>query len=243
MRFLVPSDRYFIDEPLQKDKEYQLKGEEFHHLIRVMRGRVGETIELVNGNGEYAEAIIKKIEKHSCTLEAITYQAERKPTRQIILAQAIPKMNRLEYILEKGTELGLTQFWLFPSENGEKREFSPSQINRMHTIVISALKQSGRLYLPSILFKPTLKMWTSIELPAFFGDISSEAISLKAALEKLDQSTSLTFFIGPESGFSEAEILHLRHKGIVGVTLSRNILRTDTAAITAAAIVSATFIS
>jgi 16S rRNA (uracil1498-N3)-methyltransferase len=133
----------------------------------------------------------------------------------------------LEWTLEKATELGATEFWLFPGKRSEKKDLSKSQIHRLETILINALKQCGRLYLPKIILKPPLEEWQIPSGSLFFGDFSTTT-----PLKKTFDDT-VTFFIGPEKGFSPAETLLLREKFKAHpISLHENILRAETAAIT-----------
>lgn len=221
----MPADRFFLAAPLKNT--LTLEGEEFHHLAKVMRVRLEETIEIVNGQGEFAEAEVASLNKKSCELKILSHKKVPPPEQNIILALALTRLASLEWTLEKATELGATEIWLFPSERSEKKELSPSQLHRLETILINALKQCGRLYLPKIVQRPSLDKWPQPSGSLFFGDFSTQT-PLKGPFEK-----TVTFFIGPEKGFSPAETLLLREKFKAHpICLHENILRAETAAIT-----------
>ena len=223
----MPADRFFLSAPLQNT--LTLEGEEFHHLATVMRLRIGETLEIVNGQGELAKAELISLDKKRCQLKILSHQSIPPPEESLILALALTRPASLEWTVEKGTELGATEFWLFPGQLSEKKELTPSQLHRLETITINALKQCGRLYLPKILQKPALEDW---EIPAgslFFGDVSPEAPLLQGPFAK-----KVIFFIGPEKGFSPSEthLLKVTFKA-QPISLHANILRAETAALTA----------
>ncbi len=221
----MPAGRFFIAAPLKNT--LTLEGEEFHHLAKVMRLRIGETLELVNGQGEFSEAELISLDKKSCQLKILSHQKTPPPDKTLILALALTRPASLEWTLEKATELGATDFWLFPGERSEKTELSPSQLHRLETILINALKQCGRLYLPKIVLKPALAKWEHPSGSLFFGDLSSHAPLLKGPF-----SNPVTFFIGPEKGFSPEETRLLREKFKAHpISLHENILRAETAAI------------
>jgi 16S rRNA (uracil1498-N3)-methyltransferase len=221
----MPADRFFVAAPLENN--LILEGEEFHHLAKVMRVRIGETIEIVNGQGEFAEAEVISLNKKNCELKILSHKKVPPPEQSLILALALTRPASLEWTLEKATELGATEIWLFPGERSEKKELSKSQIHRLETILINALKQCGRLYLPKIVLKPPLEQWQIPSGSLFFGDFSTTA-PLKGPFDK-----TVTFFIGPEKGFSPAETLLLREKlKAHPISLHENILRAETAAIT-----------
>lgn len=228
----MPAERYFIPAPLIEDESLTLEGAEFHHLAHVMRTAVGDEVELCNGRGELAIGeVVELKKKKSATLRLKTVRFEPSPKTALILAQAMPRLNRLETIIEKGTELGMTELWLFPGERSERKELASSSLERMRSIAIAAMKQCGRLYLPEIRLKPTLKQWKEIPTPAYFGDTNPDAPLFWQAWQP--QPASLLFFVGPESGLTEQEEAFLRHAGVQGVKLHSHILRTETASLAA----------
>ncbi len=227
----MPQDRFFIDAFFSQNQGLSLQDLEFHHLSHVMRVKEKETIELVNGQGQLALAEVLEIGKKNARLKINSLTSQKKPSRALILAQALPRANRLDFILEKGTELGMTEAWLFPSQLSEKKEMP---VQRARQIAIAAMKQSGRLFLPEIRFFPSLKE-CPMSIQAYFGDLSEDAPPLAAIFKGQDA----TIFIGPEKGFSEGEIAWLKSQGALGVKLNNNILRTDTAALAALSILAA----
>lgn len=231
----MPAERFYYPYPLNDNEVISVKDQEYHHLINVMRIRMGETIEIINGNGQLGLGTVSAVEKKQAFLKVHQVVTAPPPSKKLILAQAIPKLNRLECILEKGTELGMTEIWLFPSAHSEKKDFSDNQQQRLEGILIAATKQCGRLFLPKIIMMPPLKKWTAIPQMAFFGDIEPSAPWLPEEWKRVKDKTEAIIFIGPESGFNDEEILLLRDKGVSGVKLNENILRTDTAAIVALA--------
>ena len=229
----MPAERFYLNESFFENQKAILKEEEFHHLSHVMRLKAGEEVELINGNGSLAFATISSLEKHKAILSIQKVHLEIKPPYQLILAQALPRLPRLEYILEKTVELGVTALWLFPGELSEKKELSSSQHQRVHHVIISALKQCGRLFAPELLFLPPLLSWDPSSLPphSFFGDTRPTAPFFSTLLQS-EKPSSLLIAIGPEKGFQEKETLWME-KHLKGVKLHDNILRTDTAAISA----------
>lgn len=213
----MPHNRFFVDQPLIRGETIDLK-EEARHL-KVMRIREGETIEIVNGRHQLGFATVQG---KGATLTAVE---ERPAPKALILCQAIPRMNRLDTIVEKGTELGMTELWLFPAERSEKKSLSKNQLERVAQITIAALKQCGRLDLPKIVVKPPLLEWESAPLPAFYGDTGTQAPQMTGG--------GKACFIGPEAGFSSKEEAHLMTIGVSGAKLHNHILRTDTAALVA----------
>jgi 16S rRNA (uracil1498-N3)-methyltransferase len=220
----MPENRFYFDGELEGIIE--LADDELRHL-RVMRREVGDHIELVNGRGVLAKGVVTAIAKKSASIQIEERVHTPYKGKKIILAQTLPRLHNLDTIIEKGTELGAFEFWLFPAARSEKKELSESQQRRLRHLTISALKQCGRLYLPAIHVKPALEKWDALPFKGFFGDVRPEAKMVATF------PNDLIFFIGPESGFTEAETAQLEKWGVTGVKLHENILRVDTAAIVA----------
>lgn len=234
----MPANRFFTNSPLALGHTIQIEGPEFHHLVHVMRARPGDIIEVVNGQGSLAEAIIRSVEKKCVLIEISALEQTPLPSFQIILAQAMPRHSKLDFIVEKGTELGMTQLWLFPAAHSEKKTYLNQQIDRMKMTTIAAMKQSGRLDLPTIEIRPELKKWSSLPFPAFFGDTSPSAPPFRNAWKESPPKEGVIFFIGPESGFNSQELVLLQKLGAQGVKLHENILRTETASLAALTLIS-----
>ncbi|MCB1110114.1 MAG: 16S rRNA (uracil(1498)-N(3))-methyltransferase [Chlamydiia bacterium] len=219
----MPHDRFYVDALLEE--EVTLNGEEFHHLSRVMRKAVGDVVELVNGKGTLATATLTHLSKDKGILSV--NHAETKPPLlpPLTLIQALPKTSHLEWIFQKGTELGVSRFVVYPSAQSEKKDLSENQKRRLHHILIGAMKQCGRLDLPT--FEWGLP---SLEGTVFFGDLTPGAPLLSEVA-----SLPATLMIGPEKGWTHEELERLRAKG-QGVRIAPYTLRAETAAIAALSI-------
>lgn len=233
----MPTERYFLPGPLDVGAKKTLLASEFHHLARVMRARVGDSVEIVNGVGVLAFATVENIAKDQATLLIEQLETTLPNKHKLILAQAFPRPNRLDFILEKGTELGVDEFWLFPGHLSQKKDFSVNQLERTRTLTIAAMKQSGRLTLPEVKIMPALEKWSCVEGSAFFGDLDEAATPLWTALKHQSLASSIIFFTGPESGWSLEETALLKAKGVSSVLLNKNILRTDTASMVAISLI------
>ncbi|MFN0064742.1 MAG: RsmE family RNA methyltransferase [Chlamydiales bacterium] len=228
----MPANRFFLDHPLLQENRAHLQGTEAHHLTKVMRKSRGAIVELIDGHGKLATAEVLAVGRELVELKILSLTESEKPERRI-LCQAIPRLNRLETILEKGTELGMTELWLFPGELSEKTSLTKNQIERIHTLFVSALKQCGRLYLPLLELKPSLLEWKELPLQSFFGDIAPDAPPFPQKL----RHEPILFCVGPEAGFTPKEEEKLRKLGAQGVALSHAILRTDTAPLVALSLI------
>ena len=227
----MPHDRFYHHTNFQQDLQLSLKESELHHL-HVQKVRVGDKVEVVNGHNQLAFATVTLIEKHQAILHIDRIQQDNGIKPVIILAQAIPKMNHLEWIIEKGVELGVTSFWLFPGLYSEKSDFSENQRKRLDHLMLAAMKQCGRLDLPQIELKPILTNWSMQRGYASLWRPSPHAPFLWTLKPPLPQPVTLV--IGPERGLHAQEIAHLKSKlHAQGVKLHPNTLRTETASLVA----------
>lgn len=224
----MPAERFYIDTPLTTSEHVALTGDEFVHLVRVMRAKVGDVVEIVNGHKLLATARIESIEKHSAQLVIGQIEERQALAPSITLCIAIPRFNHLEWIAEKATELGVNALWLFPGDKSEKTSISDQQHSRLHNLMVAAMKQCGRLDLPSLEILPILSEWQYPPQGAIlYGDVSPSAPLLS---KHLPTTSPIFFFTGPEKGFSTAETLLLRSGyRATGVSLHPYTLRAETA--------------
>jgi 16S rRNA (uracil1498-N3)-methyltransferase len=196
-----------------------------------MKLTVGETVEIVNGRGSLAEGEIQKIDKKAAYIQILNTKHE--PLSQTRCGLAIPLMrpSKIEWVIEKGTELNASAFYLFSADYSEKESLSENALGRLRTLAISALKQSGRLYLPSLEMRPSLEALFDRDATLLFGDLGP------SAQHHIPPSPSLLFVSGPERGFSEREAALLKKKAL-GIRLNPNVLRAETAPIAALSILS-----
>lgn len=222
----MPAFRYYIDNFLD-DKEVVLKDLEHQHLLKVMRQREGEQVELVNGKGALATATISSIAKKETRLLIESFKSF--PLKyKITLLQALPLPQHLELIAEKGCELGMTELVLFQGDKSSAH-FSEQKLKRLQMKLIAALKQSGRLYLPTIKWIPNLEE-VGVEADFLcYGDIQNLAPPLFKALPLKNLAESFCFCSGPESGFSQKEADYLQKNKFLGISLHSNVLRAETA--------------
>lgn len=225
----MPHARYYINDSLSLLEHVKLSKDEELHMLKVLRTRVSEEVELINGRGFLATATLEK--DHTLKITKIHYEEKKEP--EMVIAQAIPTGSKLDFVIEKATELGVSQIWLFPGKLSEKHEISPTLLKRLETITISACKQSSRLYMPSIKIMPALKSWEfPLPFTLYYGDVDSNAPPF---MQKWDKQ-SFIFVIGPEKGLSLDETHLLKSQQGQGVKLHPNILRTETASLVALSI-------
>jgi 16S rRNA (uracil1498-N3)-methyltransferase len=219
----MPAERFFISADLSGT--VSLEGPELHHLAHVMRIRVGEQVELVNGKGALAQAKLTALSKHTAILEVLSTSQSPIPPPTRLLGIPLMRLSKLELIVEKGTELGADAFLLYPAQYSDKEELSANQLERLHHIAISSMKQCGRLDLPSLRLLSRFEDLFTSPLLYLFGDTRPTATSIPP-------HDAVLFITGPEKGFSPTE-LNLLDQKAQGIHLHKNILRAETAPLAA----------
>ena len=224
--------RLYHPENILENSTSLLSKEHTHYLVNVMRAKRGANVNFFNKNGEWLSEIVF-LEKDRVEVKFLSKIKENTNTLNIELAICLVKKNAMEIILQKATELGIKKIIPIISERTEVKEINFERANK---IVIEATEQSNQLEPPQISEILNLKDFLNINRnKIFFADINSDY-----SLEKKDfkEGETATVLVGPEGDFSPAEReLILNGSTTVPFSLSKNILRTDTAVISAISLV------
>jgi 16S rRNA (uracil1498-N3)-methyltransferase len=231
----------FYTQTEQIDLEAQrlfVDGDEFHHLVRVLRKKTGEEILVTDGNGLRCEARISDIGKTSFTAEILAYRHLERPSTQVTVALSLLKApQRFELFLEKATELGVSSIIPMMTTRTLSQPSSDKvqgKLNRWRTIILSAARQSKRHYLPQLSEPLPFKKITALQgydLKLIPYELSERAPKVHCT------GKHILFLIGGEGGFTTAEIEEARSAGFSEISLGKTILRAETAGIFAVAFV------
>ena len=227
----MPSNCFFLDSDLHEGASLFLEDEEFHHAKSVSRVREGEEVTLFNGKGSVAKARIQSVEKRKILLSVESVEIHPSSEKKLCLGVSLLRHGHLDFVIEKGTELGVEKFILFPAALSERKTCSQELKRRIRALLIAALKQSGRLLLPEVCYASSLEEALSHAYkPLVWADIAEDARPLEEALGREQERKQLTIFIGPESGWTEKERNVFRTYG-PPIWLHDTILRAETAGI------------
>jgi 16S rRNA (uracil1498-N3)-methyltransferase len=242
--------RFYIEQKLQIDEEIKLPEDVAHQLAQVLRMKVGEKVTLFNGDGfEYLSEIMEGDKKRVAVKIKSRMENTREPKVSVTLFQAVIKKDKMEWVAEKATEVGATKIVPVLAERSVKNGVNEG---RMRKIIKEAAEQSGRAIVPEFgkitSFEKSLKIALEecdivyvAHLPATrLQDERGQAMNTAQAGEGVDQSQAPTsiqshktaLFIGPEGGFSDAEIQTATALGVKIISLGSTILRAETAAVT-----------
>ncbi len=228
---------FFVDSESIKNNLATVSADESHHATNVLRLKSGDEIILTDGAGSRYKAVINKIHKKVTTVEVLDRSFFSKQKPQVCIALGLLKnRQRLEWAIEKMTELGVNSIKLFRSEHTER---SHLRLDRLELTAVSAMKQSLGVWLPKIeSYDSFHQVLESINGTCF---IAHEKLlnqkSFLTGLGSFDLSTELTCLIGPEGGFSDNEVsMAINDFNVKPVHLGPLRLRAETAAVLMAGI-------
>ncbi|SEK40777.1 16S rRNA (uracil1498-N3)-methyltransferase [Carnobacterium iners] len=244
--------RYFITEN-RKDSyqtiEIRLTGEQHHHMTRVMRMEVGKTVYLVFPDQKAIVAKLTKIESDFVSLLWVSDETSKKELPlEVTVASGLPKGDKLDYIIQKGTELGASFFIPFQASfsitKWDKKK-SDKKITRLNKIAQEAAEQSHRTRIPGVTpivsFKELVNLATSYDACIVAYEESAkkgEMTNFAKVVNKLRPNDRVLLVFGPEGGLSREEIDSLTEAGMITCSLGPRILRTETAPLYALAAIS-----
>ncbi|HOA11535.1 MAG: RsmE family RNA methyltransferase [Bacilli bacterium] len=214
-----------------RNNEVVLSDDDIFHLTKVLRLKKDETFEVVAGQSLYLctyesvnPFILNVLEKRKLPLE---------PLPRLTLGYALPKGDKLELVIQKAVEIGVSHIILIDSERSIGKIPATrleSRLARFNKIIKSAAMQANRNYLPTLTEPLAFKEVLDLEFDTKLIAHETANLPLKAVLQQ-DLGDNLLILVGPEGGFSEAEVTLASTKGFNVITFGDNILRSETAAI------------
>ncbi|RRV14329.1 16S rRNA (uracil(1498)-N(3))-methyltransferase [Stutzerimonas xanthomarina] len=223
--------RFFIDAPLSLGR-HPLPEASAHYISRVLRLSAGSAVQLFDGSGSEFRGELLEVGKKSVIVELherVTGMPES-PLR-IHLGQGLSRGERMDWAIQKATELGVTQITPIVSERCEVRlsdERADKRLAHWRQIAISACEQCGRSVLPVIHPPISLRDWLPVE-----ADLKLVLHPVAAPLTSHARPQTLAFLIGPEGGLSESEVEQAANQGFQPARLGPRVLRTETAPVVA----------
>ena len=228
--------RVYVDQPLEAGARVTLKGSAANHVSRVLRLRVGQALTLFNGQGGEHAASIDKSRGGEVTVAVGEHRPiERESPFPLTLAQGVSRGERMDLVVQKATELGVSRLVPVLTERSVVRldaEQADRKSSHWRAIAIAACEQCGRNRLPDVALPAQLRDF--LRQPP--GEAARLLLSPDAARRIEDvphPATGVTVLIGPEGGLSEAEHEDAIAAGYTAVHLGPRVLRTETAAIAA----------
>jgi 16S rRNA (uracil1498-N3)-methyltransferase len=205
---------------------------EAHHLSRVLRCKVGDAVELFNGQGVVGQGVISRIYKDDVACDVSAVRVERAPTPEVVLGTAVPKGERFDWLVEKATELGVSR--LVPLLTTRSTvEPKDTKLDRLRQVIISACKQSRRNHLMQL---AAVTDWTAYletvgDWPLIVADPrGSSPDQLEREFVSAAKRAGRVFLtVGPEGGWTGEELRAVGQRKSRLIGLGRQILRVETA--------------
>jgi 16S rRNA (uracil1498-N3)-methyltransferase len=235
--------RFFLPKERIQDQRGTIVGDELAHLRKVLRLGPGDRLTVFDDTGREHEAVIRSFSADRGDIDILrSYRPERESSRQITLALGLTKGEKMDFVVEKATELGVQTLVPFissytvPKLNDRKIE---TRTERWQRIALSAAKQCGRTLVPKILtlceFRELVRQPWADTLKLLCWE--KEGLTLKQVYETDPDARGILLVIGPEGGFSSEEADQAQQAGFRSVHLGRRILRSETAALAALSVV------
>ena len=225
--------RLFVQEKLSTGFSFELDEKKTHYLIHVMRLGQNDVVLLFNGKDGEFEATLIQVKKKSCTVLVGEKTKKQTSRPELILCPAIIKKENMDLVLQKTTELGVTKIFPLITDRTVVRGFN---LERANLIVQEAAEQSERLDVP-VIYEPIRLKDLFLNLPKDATPVflTERGTSGEKTLFDVDVPA---FIIGPEGGFTSAEVnFVLKHQNVVPLHLGDTILRAETASIVAVGLV------
>jgi len=237
--------RFFIPREWFDQEKVAITGRQVHQLKDVLRLVAGDRIIVLDNTGWEYEVELERVNRHYVSGVVREVRLAAEPRTKVTLYQALLKGNKFEFVIQKGTELGVACFVpMICQRCVAGNRVSEKNMERWRRIIIEAAEQSGRGKLPELQpelpFEEACRSASGFSLLAWEGE---RALGFRSALRgeinrqriiSEKNPSSVNLFIGPEGGFSSAEVEFARRCGIVPVTLGRRVLRAETAGLVAA---------
>ena len=231
--------RFMINSRTIRDGYASFDGDIYNHMIRVLRLGTGDTVQLADEKGVVYFGIINQVAKEwvAVNITSSSLATDNDSTApRITICQALPKGDKIDLILQKGTELGAHDFLLFGGRRSVakiREDQQVSKLERWGRITSEAARQSGRLDIPSVTWKSSAveaanDAGQELRLILWEGEREN---TLKDTLSSIEKPSSVIVAIGPEGGFDPLEVRHFSQFGFQPVSLGSRILRTETASI------------
>lgn len=227
---------FFVSEEQINGENAYIEGSDVNHIANVLRMKPGEELLIsVKGDWDYLCKIVD-IETDRVNLKVLESMEQRELPVNITLLQGIPKSDKLEMIIQKAVELGVSEIIPVKTKRvvvkiDEKKV--DTKVNRWNAIAESAAKQSKRSIIPKV-YEP-MSIDNALEIVKDFGvklipyENADGIDKTRKILDNMDKTKNIAVFIGPEGGFEESEVEMIKNSGFEVITLGKRILRTETA--------------
>lgn len=236
--------RFFVSPDQVKDNSVTITGPDVLHITRVLRLCAGDLVTVLDGRGGVYEAVIENTTRQEvrCIVKS-KLLLNGTPALRVTIVQGLPKGDKMDFVVQKGTELGVSRIIPLQSKRSVvslESLRSARRVERWRRVALEAAKQSCRLDVPEVLEPAS---WPEVldSLPedglALMPWEEEHVVTLKAILKGEPVFGEVWVFIGPEGGFAPGEVEQAKLRGVRTVSLGPRILRTETAGLAVLAMI------
>jgi len=227
--------RFYCPPPIPSSGSFDLPPDAAHHAARVLRLREGDPVQIFDGLGNERHGVIAELGGKRVVISGITViDIDRESPLKVLLAQALTSSEKMDWVLQKATELGVTEIQPLDTERSVARltaERVEKRIEHWQQVAISACEQCGRNTLPQI--------YKTLDIMVWLQQMREPPIAKFILLPEGDASLhsqarpqgKVVLLIGAEGGFSQAESDSALHCGFISICMGARVLRTETAAV------------
>ncbi len=231
---------FFVTQEQVKENYIVIEGSDVNHIKNVLRMKVGEELEISDGNSKKYLCEIKELSSEEITaLIKMELKVDTELPSKIYLFQGLPKSDKMELIVQKAVELGVYEIIPVATKRAVVKlddKKASKKIERWQAIAEGGAKQSGRNVIPEVKhvmpFKEAVQYAKSLDVVLVPYELAEGMAETKSLISSIQPGQSVGFFIGPEGGFETSEVEYAIENGAKAITLGKRILRTETAGLT-----------
>ena len=228
--------RYFSNQ--RENNCYLLSNDDNYHIQKVMRMNIEDKIEIVDNKKVYICKIVDLNPVKALVVDEL--KEENEEEREIILIQSLVNENKMDYVLQKGTEVGISKFYAFKAVNSviKENDKSPKKIIRWQRIVKEASEQSKRNIIPEVIDIIDLKGLCLLKADLkIMLTVNEKTRNIKKVIQEKKKCDTIIIVVGPEGGFSHMEEEKLLENGFISTSLGKRVLRSETAGVVATSMI------
>jgi 16S rRNA (uracil1498-N3)-methyltransferase len=242
---VIAARRFFVEGAKEIGGTVEIGGTDAHKIANVLRLSVGDRVVVIDSAARTFTAAIAAVGRvvHATIEEEIFDDRAPAATLRIDVAQAVPKGRRMDFVIEKGSELGVEAFLPFYCERSVSRDVGAEKTARWQRIARSAAQQCGRKSVPAVVdpmpYETLLERFGEYDAVLFAWELAAPAPLPRRLGEALPGTGRVLVVVGPEGGFTHAEAELAQCRGAAMLWLGPRVLRTDTAALVLLAVIGA----
>ena len=231
---------FFVTPEQVREENIIIEGSDVNHIKNVLRMKVGEELEISDGNNKkYLCEIESMSSDEVCAIIKEELNVDTELPSKIYLFQGLPKSDKMELIVQKAVELGVFEIIPVATKRAVVKlddKKASKKIERWQAIAESGAKQSGRNVIPEVkkvmAFREAVQYAKSLDILLVPYELAEGMAETKTLISNIKPGQSVGFFIGPEGGFETSEVEYAIENGAKAITLGKRILRTETAGLT-----------